>query len=106
VHPDAQRLVHLGLERPRRGLLAVFEQIVDQTVARRRKEAEGQFELFAMVEEPSAAEELRIPLLANGWSDVLSDASLRSDQVHANAEGYRRFTERLTAALREHGWLA
>ncbi len=49
---------------PRKGLLLVFEQIVDQTVARRRKEAEGQFELFAMVEEPSAAEELRIPIPA------------------------------------------
>jgi DNA polymerase III subunit alpha len=32
---------------PRQGLLAVHEMIIDRTMARRRKEAEGQFELFA-----------------------------------------------------------
>jgi DNA polymerase-3 subunit alpha len=32
---------------PRQGLLAVHEAIIDRTMARRRKEAEGQFELFA-----------------------------------------------------------
>ena len=32
----------------RQGLLTVHEQIIDRTVARRRKEAEGQFELFAL----------------------------------------------------------
>ncbi len=32
---------------PRQGLLAVHEQIIDRTVARRRKEAEGQFDLFS-----------------------------------------------------------
>lgn len=31
---------------PRQGLLMVFEQIVDRILARRRREAEGQFELF------------------------------------------------------------
>ena len=34
---------------PRQGLLAVYEQILDQTVARRRREAEGQFDLFSMM---------------------------------------------------------
>ena len=33
---------------PRQGLLAVHEQIIDRCVARRRKEAEGQFELFSL----------------------------------------------------------
>ena len=46
---------------PRKGLLTVFEQIVDQTVARRRKEAEGQFELFAVAEE-TTADEMRIAI--------------------------------------------
>lgn len=32
---------------PRQGLLLVFEQIVERILARRRREAEGQFELFA-----------------------------------------------------------
>ncbi|MDQ3681025.1 MAG: DNA polymerase III subunit alpha [Actinomycetota bacterium] len=33
---------------PRRGLCQVFEQIVDRTLARRRRESEGQFELFSV----------------------------------------------------------
>jgi DNA polymerase-3 subunit alpha len=35
------------LGHPRRGLLMVFEQIVDRVLNRRRKEAEGQFDLFS-----------------------------------------------------------
>src|SRR5690606_18779416 len=51
---------------PRQGLLQVHEQIIDRTVARRRKEAEGQFELFALddgagADEPAAAERTPIP---------------------------------------------
>jgi DNA polymerase-3 subunit alpha len=34
------------MEHPRQGLCMVFEQIVDRTLERRRKEAEGQFDLF------------------------------------------------------------
>ena len=36
-----------SLGHPRQGLLHVYEQIVDQTAARRRREAEGQFDLFS-----------------------------------------------------------
>ena len=36
-----------SLGHPRQGLLRVYEQIIDQTVARRREEAEGQFDLFS-----------------------------------------------------------
>jgi DNA polymerase-3 subunit alpha len=39
-----------SLGHPRQGLLAVHEAIIDRTMARRRKEAEGQFELFAQAE--------------------------------------------------------
>ncbi|MGZ4682911.1 MAG: DNA polymerase III subunit alpha, partial [Acidimicrobiales bacterium] len=41
---------------PRQGLLMAYEEILDTTVARRRKEAEGQFDLFSMMDEPSAAD--------------------------------------------------
>ena len=34
---------------PRQGLLAVHEEILETTVVRRRREAEGQFDLFSMV---------------------------------------------------------
>lgn len=52
------------------------------------------------------ASELKIPLYAGGWSEVLGDARLRSDQVHANAEGYRQFADGLARRLRELGLLA
>ena len=51
------------------------------------------------------AEDLRLPLHANGWSKVLGDAKLRSDQIHANAAGYRAFAEGLAATLRSIGLL-
>ncbi len=35
---------------PRQGLLRVYEQIIDRCVARRRKEAEGQFDLFSSLD--------------------------------------------------------
>lgn len=51
------------------------------------------------------ADELQLPLHAGGWAQVLSDASLRSDAVHANAQGYRQFAEGLAQQLRQVGWL-
>jgi acyl-CoA thioesterase-1 len=52
------------------------------------------------------AEELKLPLHAEGWADVLSKSELRADTVHANAQGYRQFTEGLVQTLRKTGWLA
>lgn len=51
------------------------------------------------------ADELKLPLHANGWSSVLSDASLRADAVHANAAGYERFAHGLLQTLRESALL-
>ena len=42
-----------------------------------------------------------VALFSGGWSYVLSRAELRSDQIHANADGYRVFAERLARWLRE-----
>jgi len=47
------------------------------------------------------AEELSLPLHAKGWARVLGDEKLKSDQIHANAAGYRAFAEGLAARLRE-----
>ena len=44
-------------------------------------------------------------LFAEGWSHVLSRAALRSDQIHANAQGYRVFAERLAEWLREQKYV-
>lgn len=51
------------------------------------------------------AAELKLPLLRQGWSEVLADRSLKSDEIHANAEGYRRFALRVQASAREAGLL-
>jgi lysophospholipase L1-like esterase len=47
------------------------------------------------------AEELSLPLYTRGWARVLDDEKLKSDQIHANAAGYRAFAEGLAARLRE-----
>ncbi len=46
------------------------------------------------------ATELTLPLHAGGWARVLGDDKLKSDQIHANAAGYRVFAEGLVATLR------
>lgn len=52
------------------------------------------------------AESSGVPLFAEGWSYVLSRQALRSDQIHANAEGYKVFAERLAKWLREAKFIA
>ncbi len=46
----------------RKGLLQVFEQIIDATMARRRKEAEGQFDLFASLDTPAEEDRQRVAI--------------------------------------------
>jgi acyl-CoA thioesterase I len=52
------------------------------------------------------ATETGVPLFAGAWSYVLSRPELRSDQIHANAEGYREFAEKLAAWLLEKKFIA
>lgn len=42
-------------------------------------------------------------LYEGGWSEILSDDSLKSDKIHANAAGYRQFAEGLYDYLQEAG---
>jgi len=58
----------------------------------------GDHPLYAEV-----AKELKLPLHAGGWSGVLSDPALRSDAVHANAQGYGLFARGLVTTARETG---
>lgn len=51
------------------------------------------------------AEQYKILLFSGAWSEILSDEKLKSDQIHANAAGYRAFAERLEKFLREEGFL-
>lgn len=64
----------------------------------------GQLSDHGMYEE--IAKELSIPLHRKGWSTVLADASMRSDQIHANPAGYERFTLGLVDTLKDTGLLA
>lgn len=49
------------------------------------------------------AETKDIPIYSSGWSAVLSDDTLKSDRIHANAAGYRQFAEGLHEYLQEEG---
>lgn len=51
------------------------------------------------------AKELRVPQLRGAWSSVLADERLRADQIHANAQGYALFTQKLVDGLRDTGLL-
>lgn len=52
------------------------------------------------------AQELEVPLHAGGWSEVLSDPALRSDPIHANAQGYEAFARGLWGRLKALGLAA
>lgn len=59
-----------------------------------------------MSDHPMFAElagELRVPLLENAWSDILSDEKLRSDRIHANDAGYEQFARELFKATQNLG---
>ena len=52
------------------------------------------------------ATEMGVALHAEGWSSVLGDERLRSDAIHANAQGYAQFAEGLAATARAVGLLS
>ena len=60
--------------------------------------AAGRLSDHALYEE--VAEELKIPLHSKGWSGVLAQDRLRSDQIHANAAGYEQFAQGLVETLK------
>lgn len=47
--------------------------------------------------------ELKLPVHARGWAEVLSDPALRSDAIHANGRGYAEFAQGLAKTAREAG---
>lgn len=52
------------------------------------------------------AKELKIPVHAGGWAEVLSDPTLRADPIHANAAGYAKFARGVVETARKVGLLA
>lgn len=45
-----------------------------------------------------------VAVFEGGWSKVLSEPTLRSDPIHANALGYERFAAELLSWLRDAGY--
>lgn len=46
-----------------------------------------------------------VPLLKDAWAAVLSDKSMKSDQIHGNEKGYAFFADEMAAFLKKHGFL-
>ena len=53
----------------------------------------------------TVATETATPLIADVFSEVLSDGKLKSDQIHANAKGYAVVSEKFGEKLRDLGYL-
>ena len=51
------------------------------------------------------AKETKTPLIKDVFSGVLSDRSLKADQVHPNAAGYLKVSNEMQVALKELGFL-
>lgn len=47
------------------------------------------------------SEEYGIPLFGGAWAEILGNNNLKSDQIHANGKGYRKFAENLNQFLRK-----
>ena len=52
----------------------------------------------------TVATETATPLIADVFSDVLSDRALKADQIHANAKGYAVVSEKFGEKLKELGF--
>jgi len=51
------------------------------------------------------AEEENIPLVSGLLTDILGNPSLKSDQIHPNANGYKKMAHEIDKALKKQGWL-
>jgi lysophospholipase L1-like esterase len=52
------------------------------------------------------AEEENIPLVSGVLADILSQPSLKNDQIHPNASGYKKMADEIYKGLKGHGLIA
>ena len=80
------------------GALPVLVAVPRPTLLAAAGGALGDHPLYAEI---AAAQ--RVPLVADAWGKVLGDALLKSDQIHANADGYEAFAKALHKRLVQLG---
>jgi len=51
------------------------------------------------------AKEEDVPLLGGVLANILSQPSLKSDQIHPNALGYKQMANKIHESLKENGWI-
>lgn len=51
------------------------------------------------------AEEENVPLVEDMLANIFSQPSLKSDQVHPNALGYKQIAKEIYHSLKENGWI-
>lgn len=99
--PEAETRRHIAAmldEIRAAGAQAVLIAVPRPTVAAALLRALDDHPLYEALADPHG-----VPLFGSGWAEILSDASLKSDRIHANAAGYERFARELHGFLREAG---
>ena len=65
----------------------------------------GLFGLAPLELYEEVAKEEKIPLLDGVLANILSQPSLKNDQIHPNALGYKQMADKIYESLVENGWL-
>jgi len=63
------------------------------------------FGLSALTLYKEVAKEEDVSLVSGLLADILSQPSLKNDQIHPNARGYKMMADHIYAALKEQGWV-
>ena len=63
------------------------------------------FGLSALALYEEIAEEENVPLVNSMLADILSNPTLKSDQIHPNALGYKQMAKKIYESLKENRWL-
>jgi len=65
----------------------------------------GLFGLAPLELYEEVAQEEKVPLLSGVLANILSQPSLKNDQIHPNAPGYKQMAEKIYESLIENGWI-
>ena len=66
----------------------------------------GLFGLAPLELYEEVAKEEKVPLLDGVLANILSQPSLKNDQIHPNALGYKQMADKIYESLVENGWMA